>query len=74
MKRKLKNGDEVEEYDIPVDLIIHTRAPGKWKITDLETGQEYIGSAEKNDKYAPMLMDRVSRGIIGQWVKRSDKN
>jgi hypothetical protein len=42
--RKLIDGSEVEETDKPVDLIIHTKAPGKWKLIDLETGQEYIGS------------------------------
>jgi hypothetical protein len=42
--RKLIDGSEVEETDKPVDLTIHTKAPGKWKLVDLETGQEYIGS------------------------------
>ncbi len=42
--RKLLNGAEVPESDTPIDLIVHTKAPGKWKLVDMETGQEYIGS------------------------------
>jgi hypothetical protein len=33
-KRILKDGSEVDSFDKPVDLIIHTKAPGKWKLTD----------------------------------------
>lgn len=42
--RRLLDGSEVIETDTPTDLIIHTKAPGKWKLIDMETGQEYIGS------------------------------
>lgn len=41
-------GAEVEEFDRAVDLTIHTKAPGKWLLIDLETGQEYIGSSFPN--------------------------
>lgn len=74
MKRKLLDGTEVDNFDIPVDLIIHTKAPSKWKIIDMETGEEYIGSSEKNNIFAPMLMERVARGVIGQWKKIKRKN
>jgi len=30
--------------DIAVTLEIHTKCPGKYKLTDLETGAEYIGT------------------------------
>jgi hypothetical protein len=46
--RKLINGKVAWELQAPIDLIIHTKAPGKWKIIDMETGQEYIGAAEPN--------------------------
>lgn len=46
--RKLLNGSIVEETETAVDLTIHTKAPGKWLLIDLETGQEYIGSKEPN--------------------------
>lgn len=46
--RKLLDGSMVEETEIAVDLTIHTKAPGKWLLIDLETGQEYLGSKEPN--------------------------
>ena len=39
----------VEELDSPMDLIIHTKAPGKWRLIDMETGQEYIGTSLPNE-------------------------
>ena len=63
------NGSTVSEFDEAVDLIIHTRAPGKYKIVDLETGEEYIGSEIKNETFAPVLIEKVKRGVIGQWIK-----
>lgn len=56
---RLYQGTEVEEYDIPVDLTVHTKAPGKWLLIDLETGQEYIGSKDPN-KY-------------GKWMRLKDR-
>jgi hypothetical protein len=52
-------GAEVEEYDLPIDLTIHTKSPGKWLLVDLETGQEYIGSKDPN-KY-------------GKWMRLKDR-
>ncbi len=48
--RKLldKYGTEVEELYAPIDLVIHTKAPGKWKLIDMETGQEYVGTSIPN--------------------------
>lgn len=46
--RKLIGGGSTLELEFPIDLVIHTKAPGKWKIVDMETGQEYIGAAEPN--------------------------
>lgn len=63
------NGSTVSEFDEAVDLIIHTKAPGKYKIIDLETGEEYIGSEIKNESFAPVLIEKVKRGKIGQWIK-----
>jgi hypothetical protein len=46
--RKLKSGEEVEELETPIKLIIKTKCPTKWIIEDLETGQKYRanGNAE----------------------------
>jgi hypothetical protein len=71
-KRILKDGSEVESYDKPVDLIIHTKAPAKWKIIDLETGEEYIGS-EIITEFAEILRSKVTTGHIGTWVKTKGK-
>jgi hypothetical protein len=45
---RIYQGAEVEEYTKAIDLTIHTKAPGKWLLIDLETGQEYIGSSTTN--------------------------
>lgn len=52
-------GIEVEEYEEATDLTVHTKAPGKWLLIDLETGQEYVGNKEPN-KY-------------GKWTRIKDK-
>ena len=57
--RKLIDGGSAWELKLPVDLIIHTKAPGKWKLIDMETGQEYIGAAEPNQ--------------YGCWIRVKDK-
>jgi hypothetical protein len=44
-ERILKDGKKVPELERPVDLIIHTRCPAKWKLIDMETGEEYTGTA-----------------------------
>jgi len=58
--RRLLSGEEVVELDSPINITIHTKAPGKWKIIDMETGQEYIGSDIPN-KY-------------GQWIRIKDRD
>ncbi len=47
---KMYQGSEVKELEKAVDLIIHTKVPGKWLLIDLETGQEYI-ALEEPDQY-----------------------
>jgi hypothetical protein len=41
--RKLLDGSEVKELDEPKTLTVFTRCPSKYKLVDMETGQEYIG-------------------------------
>lgn len=69
LKRKLKNGQEVEELQEPVALIIWTKVPEKWEIVDLENGKVFRGDKEKHPSFASMLLDRVNLGRIGQWKK-----
>lgn len=71
-ERILKNGSTVPSYDKPVDLIIHTKAPAKWKIIDLETGEEYLGSEVQTD-FAKTLREKVQLNKIGTWIKTKGK-
>lgn len=41
--RKLKNGKEVPELEQAKILEVKTKCPEKWLLTDLETGEQYIG-------------------------------
>lgn len=68
-KRKLLDGSEVNDYDYPIDLILHTRAPGKWKLIDLETGQEYLGSDISHETFGELLRTKVAKAKIGSWFK-----
>lgn len=72
--RKLLDGSEVPDYDHPIDLIIHTKAPGKWKLIDLETGQEYIGSDMAHPTFAEMLRGKVMNCKIGSWLKTKQRH
>jgi len=72
IKRILKDKTEVESFEKPVDLIIHTKAPGKWKLVDMETGEEYLGSEIVTD-FAEILRDKVKINKIGTWVKTKGK-
>lgn len=42
-KRKLLDNSEVEETEFAVTLSLFTKCPEKWKLVDLETGEEYLG-------------------------------
>lgn len=71
-KRILNDGSEAESFDSPVDLVIHTKCPEKWKLIDMETGEEYLGSEIITD-FAETLRSKVSTGKIGTWVKTKGK-
>lgn len=68
-KRKLLDGSSVPDLDNPVELIIHTKAPEKWKIIDMETGQEYLGSEVSHKVFAEVLREKVKKNHIGSWKK-----
>tara|TARA_Y100000389_G_scaffold29070_1_gene24782 strand:+ start:1501 stop:1908 length:408 start_codon:yes stop_codon:yes gene_type:complete len=42
--RLLKDGTRVKEYAHKITLSVHTKCPEKYKLTDLETGQQYLGN------------------------------
>ena len=49
--RELQNGVQVYELEEPVELIVKTKAPMKWKLIDRETGEEYVGNTPKEGGY-----------------------
>jgi hypothetical protein len=53
MDRKLIDGTLVPEFLIPQHLQIKTKCPAKWKLVDMETGEEYAGQlpTEWDNKY-----------------------
>jgi hypothetical protein len=66
--RVLQDGSIINSLEKPVDLIIHTKAPEKWKLVDLETGEEYLGS-EISSGFAEILREKVKVNKIGSWSK-----
>ena len=41
--RILKDGSQVPEYEQNIVLQVVTHCPDKYKLIDMETGQEYVG-------------------------------
>jgi hypothetical protein len=72
LKRRLKSGEEVEELQEPIALIIWTKVPEKWEIKDLETEEIYRGNKEQHKKYGNILSNLVGNIRIGQWKKNDN--
>ena len=49
--RKLLDGNEVEELDESVTLRVYTKCPTKYKLIDMETGEEYVGQDPRCNNY-----------------------
>jgi hypothetical protein len=47
VNRLLIDGTTVPEIDVPIELKIKTKCPWKWKLTDMETGEQYMGHLPK---------------------------
>ena len=41
--RTLQNNTEVKELDENIILRVYTKCPSKYKLIDMETGEEYVG-------------------------------
>lgn len=54
--RKLINGEDVQQLESSINLIIKTKCPTKWIIEDLETGQRYRanGNTEIGKMFTPL--------------------
>jgi hypothetical protein len=74
IKRKLLDGSEVDSLDVPVQLVIHTKAPQKWKVVDMETGEEYVGSDLSHPVFSQILKEKVKSGHTGSWKKIKFRN
>ena len=44
----MKKIKEFEEFNKPIDLVVHTKCPEKWLLVDRETGEIYQGSSAGN--------------------------
>jgi len=42
--RILKDGTSATELSHAITMEVYTRCPGKYKLVDMETGEEYIGN------------------------------
>lgn len=59
--RTLQNNQIVQELDKAVTLEVYTRCPEKYKLIDMETGQEYVGySTEGKNKWRKFDKDLLT--------------
>lgn len=58
--RKLFFGNKVNSLEEPIDLIVHTKAPEKWILIDLENLKIYKGQVKKSE-YG--LWKRIFKGF-----------
>ena len=57
----MKKIKEFEEFDKPVDLVVHTKCPDKWLLIDRETGETYQGSfAGHWNRLDPVIKDKFN--------------
>ena len=47
--RTLQDGTQVTELEQAKTLTVHTKCPEKWQLTDMETGEVYIGYATEGN-------------------------
>ena len=53
--RKLIDGRTVHELEEPIILQIKTKCPQKYMLVDLETNEQYIGSADPEKNWKKLL-------------------
>lgn len=68
-QRKLINGKSVNELDVAIGIVIFTKSPAKWKIVDMETGEEYVGSETKHPFFNNFLKEKIQSMEIGSLMK-----
>lgn len=55
--RKLLDGTLVQELAEPKTLKVYTKCPEKWLLTDLETGEKYIGYLSEGTQHWRKIED-----------------
>ena len=78
--RKLLDGTYSKEYDSPITVTIYTKCPGKWKLIDMETGQEYLATRDIENPNLDILT-AIKNGLspsinihYGSWIKFNRRN
>lgn len=51
MERTLLDGTVVAELETSTELCIRTKCPNKYKLVDMETGEEYVGNMPADTKW-----------------------
>lgn len=51
MMRNLRDGSQVPNLDENVTLKVYTKCPSKYKLINMETGEEYIGQDPRYNNY-----------------------
>jgi len=49
--RKLQDGTEAKELEENITLLVYTKCPSKYKLVDMETGEEYVGQDPRYNNY-----------------------
>ena len=60
MTRTLQDGTTVDELDEPIALEVYTKCPAKWRLIDMETGEEYIGQEPDKELVKPQYWKRIN--------------
>ena len=57
----MKKIKEFEEFNNPINLVVHTKCPDKWLLVDRETGEIYKGNyAGHWDRLDPVIKNNYN--------------
>ncbi len=55
----MRKSKKFEELVDPIDLVVHTKSPGKWILLDRETGETYQGNVDGYwDRLDPVIKNK----------------
>jgi hypothetical protein len=56
----MRKQKKFEEFEEPINLIVHTKCPNKWMLIDRETGEIYTGNVKGYwDRLDPVLKNNT---------------